>query len=124
MGIGRLGGGYDIMHAALRISIAYVVAYSIVKQKSMLIQKMVLMPQRSQRNVTNIDVNESNGTGGDIVEAVDQISHRAFAHPADAYQRDHFAGVDAQVDVLQDQLFTITEAHVVELDGFREPLSR
>ncbi len=73
----------------------------VVEQKSMLGDDADLAAQRLHRKIANIDAVDSNPAGSDIVEARDQVGQSAFADAAHPHQRDHFAGVDGEIDIFQ-----------------------
>ena len=60
-----------------------------------------LFAQRANRHVADVDAVDANAAGGGVVEARDQIYERGFSGAAGADQRDHFAALRAQANVLK-----------------------
>ena len=114
----------------IRLAVGYVVAHRVVEENRLLRYFADLRPQRRETHLAHVDAVDEDAPAGHVEEARNQIHQGRLPCPAGPNQRDHFAAVDGQVDVVQHHrrsftlAFLITEADVFQRDRIFESLER
>ena len=71
---------------------------------------------------------DENAAAGNVEEARNQVGESGLACAAGAYQRQHFAGAQLKIDVVQNLVFAlggrVGKADVLKLDGLRKAFQR
>src|SRR5713101_6466894 len=105
----------------MRLAISDVVAHGVVKQHSFLGDNAHLLPQGSQGYVAYVMAVDHQAPLSGIEEARDQVHQSALTGTTGAYDCNHFAAVNLQVDIVQHacvlSLAAIGEADMIELDS-------
>jgi len=109
------------------LAVGDVVAHRVVEEDGLLRDLGNIAAQRAQREVAQVVAVDENAAAGNVEEARNQVGESGLACAAGAYQRQHFAGAQLKIDVVQNLVFAlggrVGKADVLKLDGLRKAFS-
>ena len=114
----QFGGLDHIVHRRVRAAVADIIQNRTREEEDILLDDADAAAQIGQLDMADILPVERDRAGGNLVEARDQLAERRFAAAALADQRQHFAGLDVQIDVGENVALALVigEGDVVEAD--------
>ncbi len=102
----------------IRLAVGDVVAHRVVEKNRFLGHLRNLAAQRRQRNVANVFAVDDDSTRSYIEETRNEVHERRLACPAGPDQRQHFAGAQVKIDVVQDLVLALF-GRIGETDVFK-----
>ncbi len=110
------------------LAVGDVVAHGVVEEDGLLRDLRDLAAQRAEGELAHVVAVDEDASGSHVEEARDEIDEGGFARAAGADEREHFAGMDIEIDVMQNLVLAflggVAEANILKADGLREPLER
>ena len=100
----------------VRAAVADVLAHCPGKHVNILLDDADIAPQRGLSYAAHVLSVNGNAAVGHVVKPHDQLADRGLAAAGRAYERERFAGLGAQRNVVQHLGAVVGEAHVVERD--------
>src|ERR1039458_2293553 len=97
----------DLVEVNLRLAVGDVVAHRIVEENRLLRDLGDLAAQRTQRELAQVASVDENAAAGDVEEARNQVCQRGLAGATGADQRQHLAGAQLKIDVVQNLVFAL-----------------
>ncbi len=115
-------GARDVRERRVGTAVRDVVVDRIAEQERVLRHQADLRAQRGLREIAEVMAVHCDASGGDIVEAWQQVQQRRFAGAAHADEGDHLAMADLEIDVTQHGLggVRIAERHTLQHQASRE----
>src|SRR6185437_5064010 len=101
MGIGRLGGSDDLLHAGLRMAVANVVENAVIKQKACLLTQRKMSSQALLADLAKVAAIDGHAARKRIIKPQKQIEDRALAGAGGAAQRYRLARLNLNGDIIQ-----------------------
>jgi hypothetical protein len=116
VGVGVFGGGDDFVVRRAEPAQLDVPADGVVEQNVFLRDDGDLVPQVARGNLAQIHAADFDRAACGVVKTQEQVGERGFAGAAGADERDELAGLDGEVDVVQDRFFAVVEIEVLKFD--------
>ncbi|KAF1061315.1 MAG: hypothetical protein GAK39_05778 [Variovorax sp.] len=120
--MGGAGGGHDLGAAGVRLAVGDVLRDGAEEQEGLLQHQPDVAPVVGHGEAADVGAVDLDRALGGVVEAADQVDQRALARAAVAHQADHLAGLDAQVEVVDDGARAVAEAQPAHRDRALHPL--
>ncbi len=115
--VGHSRGGFHLGVGRIQPAVADVLADRSAEQMRLLQHHPEAAVQPAERSLAIVDSVDEDQTGGRFIKAADERHNRTLPAAGRAYQRNRFAGLHGQVEIVQHRLtFFICERHVAELD--------
>src|ERR1017187_7814109 len=115
--VGGFGSLDDRFSRGFGTTVADVIDERAAEEKRLLHEYTHLAAERFDTHVADIDVIDEDRALVDVVEAAEQIHRRCLPRTAGTDQRDHLAGLDPEIDVLEHTAAgLIAELHVAKFD--------
>ena len=114
-------GLLDLLGRRIQPSVTEVLGDRPLKQDRVLQHDRDLLAQRSHTVIPHVDAVDEHAARSRVVKPRNQTDERRLARARQANQRDHFAGLGREVDVVQDPgAVGVVEADALELDIARD----
>lgn len=116
MGLGGFGGSNNIRAGGIGSSVGDVFGDGSEEEEGFLEDDADVLAVLGDGEGANIVSVDDDGAFLGIVEAADEIDEGAFACAAGADESDHFAGLDFEIDVVEDFSGTVAEGEITDVD--------
>ena len=116
MSMGSPRGGDDFFAGGVGFAVGDVLGNRAKEKEGFLQHQADVLAVFGNRQRADINAVEQNRSLGDIVEAADEVDHRALARTTVANEADHFSRFNVDADVACDAARAVAEADVAQFD--------